>query len=210
MWIFSLIKRTLKVRDKSPEKIKILLPLPFNTSVVHLTKTTSSKTTSTALNYSQFLIEWVPDYHGVCVCFCVTLSLQRRSERQFLWMRFIVLFSRLFQENISRLSCNRPQLLPSNSFQFFRKQIVYNLKLRNLRNSKSSLYKPRINNDFSIMSLHKRWSIFVFLLVCLHYDASQLCRLFAFKGLMQWIFLGYNCFLFSWTASLFKYKQQSN
>jgi hypothetical protein len=125
----------------------------------------------------------------VFVCVCVTLSFQHRSERQFLWMRFIVLFSKLFQENVSRLSCNRPQLLPSNSFQFCRKQIIYNLTLCNLRNSKSSLHEPRINNDFSIMSLHKSWPIVVFLLVCLYYNASQLCRLFAFKGSMQWIFL---------------------
>jgi len=194
VWIFSLIKRTLKVRDKSPEKVKILLPLPFSTSAVHSTMTLISKTTSTALNYSHFLIEWVPEYHGAraraCVCVCVTLSFQHRSERHFLWMRFIVLFSRLFQENVNRLPCNKPHLLPSNSFQFCRKQIIYSLTLRNLRNSKSSLYEPRINNDFSIMSLHKRWPIFVFILVCLYYDASQLCRLFAVKGLMQWIFLG--------------------
>ena len=125
------------------------------------------------------------EYHGVCV----TLSFQHKSERQFLWLRFIILLSRLFQENVSRLSCSTPNLLPSNSFQFCRKQIIYNFTLRNLRNSKSSLYEPRIINDFLIMSLHKRWPIFGFLLVCLHYDATRLCKLFAVKGLMQWIFL---------------------
>lgn len=126
------------------------------------------------------------EYHGVCM----TLSFQNRSERQFLWLWFSILFSRLFQKNVSRLSCSTPQLLPSNSFQFCRKKIIYNLALRNLRNSKSSLYEPRIINDFFIMSLHKRWPIYVFLLVCLYYDAARLCKLFAVKCLMQWIFLG--------------------
>jgi hypothetical protein len=120
----------------------------------------------------------------------VNLPFQNRSERQFLWLRFIVLFSRFFQESFSILPCNTPRLLPSTSFQFCRKQIIYKLTLRNLQNSKLSLNEPRINNDFLIMSLHKRWPIFVFLLVCLYYDASQLCRLLAVKGLMQWIFLG--------------------
>jgi hypothetical protein len=184
MLIFSLIKRTLKVRDKRPEKIKIILPLPL-AQVLFIWQWRQHQRQLTLL----WIIPSSSSNEYLSTTVFVTLSSQHRSERQFLWIWFILLFSRLFRENVSRLSCSTPQSIPSNSFQFCRKQIIYSLTLRDLRNSKSSLYEPRINNDFSIMSLHKRWPIFVFLLVYLYYDASQLCRLRAVKGLMQWTFL---------------------
>ena len=160
------------------KKIKILLPWPFTTSVVYLSRKHQRKLPLLWIIPSSSSNE----YHGVCEPVISTWS-----ARQILWLRFIVLFSGFFQKNVSRSSCNTPKLLPFKSFQFCREQIIYNLTLRNLLNSKSSLNEPRINNDFLIIFLYKRWPIFVFLHVCLLYDASQLCRLFAVKGSLQWI-----------------------